>query len=354
MIDDVLAAKDWRCSASFSLHTQQRRSWPPVAMMDEPSAMQLIGAGEATHSCWRAAIFLVLGSPLDAWAAWTGVATTAWPLQRNSTPDEHDARLARRKNNFEIPVCLCMHRSSPGFACLNLPAVRCARAIFQVFLSPRQPPARSRTRVADLSPPQPRNGRPGRRLGAKVAADAPARPRQRGGTKSYTIVCGRRRYPRGEVDGVLGILQTALEKYGASNIAYVKAATQDEREDTVSGGALPIKSSIVRQALSYCLLCRVHAGFPRRLGGHVWTVVGQSRVSSGRPHAQNRKFVLIDGVGFPAVGSICGTSNADNSRRLRGARVVLVVKAGVGATIDETNYGTAFFGSRDVPVLGCF
>ena len=32
----------------------------------------------------------------------------------------------------------------------------------------------------------------------------------------------------------LGVLQAALEKYGASKVAYVKAATQDEREDTVS------------------------------------------------------------------------------------------------------------------------
>jgi len=33
--------------------------------MDEPSAMQLMGAGEATHSCWRAAIVLLRGSLLD-------------------------------------------------------------------------------------------------------------------------------------------------------------------------------------------------------------------------------------------------------------------------------------------------
>ena len=59
----------------------------------------------------------------------------------------------------------------------------------------------------------------------------------------------------------------------------------------------------------------------------------------------------MDGVGFPAVGSICGTSNADVAKRLE-APVLLVVKAGVGAAIDEANYGTAFFGARDVPVLG--
>ena len=62
MIDDVLAAKDCKCSPSFSLQTQQRRSCPPVAIIVSPNAMQFIDEGEATHSCWRAAIFLVWGS----------------------------------------------------------------------------------------------------------------------------------------------------------------------------------------------------------------------------------------------------------------------------------------------------
>ena len=70
-MDEVLAAKDCKCSPSFSLQTQQRRSWPPVATMDEPSAMQFIDEGEATHSWWRAAIVLLRGS-----LPRTGVATT--------------------------------------------------------------------------------------------------------------------------------------------------------------------------------------------------------------------------------------------------------------------------------------
>ena len=66
-------------------------------MMDEPSAMQLMGAGEATHSCWRAAIVLLRGSLLDMWAAWTGVATTRIGRGTQQHPDEHDARLAAQK-----------------------------------------------------------------------------------------------------------------------------------------------------------------------------------------------------------------------------------------------------------------
>ena len=102
--------------------------------------------------------------------------------------------------------------------------------------------------------------------------------------------------------------------------------------------------------MSYCVLRGVHARFLDGSAGtsQQWL----DRVASVVDDlAQNRKFVLVDGVGFPAVGSICGTSNADVAKRLE-APAVLVVKAGVGAAIDEANYGTAFFGSRDVPVLG--
>ena len=101
-MDEVLAAKDCKCSPSFSLHTQQRRSWPPVATMDEPSAMQLIDEGEATHSCWRAAIFLV-------WGSYVGCLDgrrhdTDRPLQRNK-PEEHVARW-RRTKRMRFLVCL--------------------------------------------------------------------------------------------------------------------------------------------------------------------------------------------------------------------------------------------------------
>ena len=100
-MDEVLAAKDCKCSPSFSLHTQQRRSWPPVATMDEPSAMQLIDEGEATHSCWRAAIFLV-------WGSYVGCLDgrrhdTDRPLQRNNTQGARRTRTVGAPINFELP-----------------------------------------------------------------------------------------------------------------------------------------------------------------------------------------------------------------------------------------------------------
>jgi hypothetical protein len=86
--------------------------------------------------------------------------------------------------------------------------------------------------------------------------------------------------------------------------------------------------------------------------------------------ARGKKVVLVDGVGFPAVGSICGTDNASvlracsyptgadhggvdstiTDRRTMG--VVLVGGSGVGAAVDAFNLNATYFESKDVPVLG--
>ena len=185
----------------------------------------------------------------------------------------------------------------------------------------------------------------------EVAADAWPGPVNEGAPRATRLFVAGGATHAGKSTVCLGILQTALEKYGASNIAYVKAATQDEREDTVSRWCAAHK--VEYRSGKQCPIV-YYAGFTRAfLDGSAGTSQQWlDRVASVVDDlAQNRKFVLVDGVGFPAVGSICGTSNADVAKRLE-APVVLVVKAGVGAAIDEANYGTAFFGSRDVPVLG--
>ena len=65
--------------------------------------------------------------------------------------------------------------------------------------------------------------------------------------------------------------------------------------------------------------------------------------------ADGRRVVVIDGVGYPAVGSVCGTSNADVAARLK-APVCVVCKSGVGGAIDEVNFAAAFFAARDARV----
>lgn len=60
---------------------------------------------------------------------------------------------------------------------------------------------------------------------------------------------------------------------------------------------------------------------------------------------------MVDGVGYPAVGSICGVSNADVAATLD-APVLLVGKSGVGDAVDSYNLNSSFFEMRGVRVLG--
>jgi dethiobiotin synthetase len=67
--------------------------------------------------------------------------------------------------------------------------------------------------------------------------------------------------------------------------------------------------------------------------------------------SQNKLFVLVDGVGYPSVGSICNLSNADVAKKLA-SPVLLVGKSGVGDAVDSYNLNSAFFESKGVKVLG--
>ena len=54
--------------------------------------------------------------------------------------------------------------------------------------------------------------------------------------------------------------------------------------------------------------------------------------------------MIVDGVGYPSVGSICDLSNAHLAQAL-GAPVLLVGKSGVGDAVDSFNINTRFFES---------
>ena len=91
--------------------------------------------------------------------------------------------------------------------------------------------------------------------------------------------------------------------------------------------------------------------------------------------SKNKKVVIIDGVGYPAVGSICGTDNASvalacgyespslspSSLRNHGTvvdgavippAVLIVGKRGVGDAIDSYNLNATYFRARGVKVMG--
>ena len=57
-----------------------------------------------------------------------------------------------------------------------------------------------------------------------------------------------------------------------------------------------------------------------------------------------KRIVIVDGVGYPSVGSICDLSNAHVAQALS-APVLLVGKSGVGDAVDSFNINTRFFES---------
>jgi hypothetical protein len=154
----------------------------------------------------------------------------------------------------------------------------------------------------------------------------------------------------------------------AQDLAYIKPVTQCEAEQ-----------SVVRfceeQGIACCGIGPVvfYKGFTRayldgttetsaELLGNVQRAV--ETISVGK------KLVLIDGVGYPSVGSICGVSNADTAAALN-APVLLVGKSGVGDAVDSFNLNawsvplfpsssppftfftnSSFFESKGVTVLG--
>ncbi|CAM9186153.1 unnamed protein product, partial [Phaeothamnion confervicola] len=148
----------------------------------------------------------------------------------------------------------------------------------------------------------------------------------------------------------LGLLG-ALVRHGfpPSSLAYIKPATQCEAEQPVAVWCR--RAGIACVGVGPIVF---YPGFTREfLKGSVGTsadllaeaVAAVHRVSRGR------RLVVVDGVGYPAVGSICGVSNADVAAAL-GAAVLLVGRPGVGDAVDSFNLNTCFFESRSITVLG--
>lgn len=67
--------------------------------------------------------------------------------------------------------------------------------------------------------------------------------------------------------------------------------------------------------------------------------------------AAGKSITIIDGVGYPAVGSVAGCSNAAVAKA-SGAVVLVVGKEGVGNAIDSFNLCASYYEHQGVPVIG--
>lgn len=161
----------------------------------------------------------------------------------------------------------------------------------------------------------------------------------------------------------MGILGALLKsgKYSPDDLAYIKPATQCEQTQLVQEfcKAKGITSCVPIGPIVY------YKGFTRAfLKGDIGETSEGLLSKAGRAVdelAVGKKVVIIDGVGYPAVGSITGTDNASVARscgtKFPGhtrvpAPVLLIGKSGVGDAVDSFNINATYFTHRGVPVIG--
>ena len=161
--------------------------------------------------------------------------------------------------------------------------------------------------------------------------------------------------------GILGALLNS-GKYSPSDLAYIKPATQCEKTQLVEEfcKSKGITSCVPIGPIVY------YKGFTRAfLKGEVGETSEQLLCKTSRAVddlAVGKKVVIIDGVGYPAVGSITGTDNASvalwcgsylgHSLTRIPAPVLLIGKSGVGDAIDSFNINATYFDHRGIPVIG--
>ena len=148
----------------------------------------------------------------------------------------------------------------------------------------------------------------------------------------------------------LGLLGALLEQgHRPSDIAYIKPATQCETPQLVGRfcAARGIANCPIGPIVFYSGFTRAFLAGETASAGEMLSEVRQACDELGR----GRKVLVIDGVGYPAVGSITRTSNATVARAL-GAPVLLVGKKGVGDAVDTYCLNRSLFALEGVPVLG--
>lgn len=164
----------------------------------------------------------------------------------------------------------------------------------------------------------------------------------------------------GKSSTCLGLLGCLLHMgYPPSTLAYIKPATQSESHQL-------IQIWCQQQGIACVPIGPVvyYRGFTRAFlqGATDSTELLLKKAAVAVDQlAEGKQVVLLDGVGYPAVGSICGTDNAavatacgypDSTGKRRPAAAVLVGPSGVGNAVDSFNLNATFLESKGVPVLG--
>jgi dethiobiotin synthetase len=179
----------------------------------------------------------------------------------------------------------------------------------------------------------------------------------------------------GKTSFCIGLLNACLLEYEPSDIAYIKPCTQCEDVQLLWKWCT-VRDTLLSFYTLYLMLLITHPFtlFPQSVGieyvgvgpilyrpGYTQEVIdgkhgtAESRLASVEEAVSrlrvNRKIVIVDGVGYAAVGSCIGVSNADVAARLR-APVIVVGRPGVGNAIDSLVSTSEFMSHRGARVIG--
>ena len=157
----------------------------------------------------------------------------------------------------------------------------------------------------------------------------------------------------------LGIIGTLIKKlnYNPSQLAYIKPATQCEESQLIAKYC--DEHQITNRPIGPIVY---YKGFTRaflkgQTNDTTASLLQQVRQAVNEI-SQNKDVVIIDGVGYPAVGSICGTDNVSVANACSYENttvppaVLIVGKRGVGDAIDSYNLNATYFRARDIKVMG--
>jgi len=140
------------------------------------------------------------------------------------------------------------------------------------------------------------------------------------------------------------------EGLDSSDVSYIKPVTQCEGVQTVSQFChhkgirhVDLGPVVFRQGFTYNVIEEdTTESREQRL---------KEVVEAVRQVSKEKKFVVVDGLGYPSVGSVAGVCNAQVAAAL-GLPVILVGTSGVGDAIDSLNMARAYFERHSVPVIG--
>ena len=152
----------------------------------------------------------------------------------------------------------------------------------------------------------------------------------------------------------LGLLQALLDLgYAPEELAYIKPATQCVSSTLTARfcEARGIACEHIGPVVYYRGFTREQIDAPPDAAAARGASLVAECAAAVERISRGKRLTLIDGVGYPSVGSVVGCSSADVAVACR-APVLIVGKQGVGDAVDSFNLCARFFEAQRVPVLG--